>query len=264
MKNYAEVLATISKFRAKGLFFTNFYLNQKIVENWLDKLCFYEFDDFGCFCRDENGVKYLYFFLKDINDLAKALKKVREKIDGILVYEIILNDNFDYIKKISYESGFSLRLEINRMSFVGQCKTGILEFQNNIEFANFNDISRILEFLKSEFDVISERIPTKNECEEYIKNRQILVCKKDGALVGCIIFSVFGKTMLLNHIIVKREFRSLKIGQELLQKAINLASEANRFILWVRNDNEPAIKLYEKFGYKMENLKNFTFYSEFC
>ena len=134
---------------------------------------------------------------------------------------------------------------------------------NNYGINDFS-VSRILEFLKSEFDVISERIPTKNECEEYIKNRQILIGKKDGALVGCIIFSVIGKTMLLNHIVVKKEFRSLKIGQELLQKAINLASEANRFILWVKSDNEPAIKLYEKFGYKMENLKNFTFYSEFC
>ena len=103
----------------------------------------------------------------------------------------------------------------------------------------------------------------------YIKNRQILISKKDGALVGCAIFSITGKTMLLNHILVKREFRSLKIGQELLQKAINLASEANRFILWVKSDNEPAIKLYEKFGYKMENLKNFTYETrassrEFC
>ena len=56
----------------------------------------------------------------------------------------------------------------------------------------------------------------------------------------------------LNNIVVKKSCRGKGIGGEMLETLIDLCSDMNlkTFTLEVNVENTPAIKLYEKFGFK--------------
>ena len=56
----------------------------------------------------------------------------------------------------------------------------------------------------------------------------------------------------LNNIVVKKSYRNRGIGGELLEALIEFCSELRMktFTLEVDTENEPAIHLYEKFGFK--------------
>ena len=66
-----------------------------------------------------------------------------------------------------------------------------------------------------------------------------------------------------NNIAVKEEFRKMKIGELLLKTSLQLAKENN--CLWayleVREKNEPAIRLYHKFGFAVVGIRK-KYYKE--
>ena len=71
-------------------------------------------------------------------------------------------------------------------------------------------------------------------------------------LVGFAGISVCLDEATLSNIVVKKSCRGRGIGGELLESLIDICSELNlkTFTLEVNTKNEPAIHLYEKFGFK--------------
>ncbi len=61
----------------------------------------------------------------------------------------------------------------------------------------------------------------------------------------------------ITSVAVHPEFRRLKIGSKLIQKAIAATNKLNinSYTLEVRSKNEPAINLYKGFGFKEEGLR---------
>ena len=63
----------------------------------------------------------------------------------------------------------------------------------------------------------------------------------------CQYLKITNTTGIIGDLIVYKRFRRRGFGSELLQKVINETNTS--LMLWVENDNKPAINLYRKHGF---------------
>jgi putative acetyltransferase len=80
----------------------------------------------------------------------------------------------------------------------------------------------------------------------------IFLCKEQEQLAGCVAVRTFDNhTAELKRMWVRKEFRSLGIGEALLQQALDFAKVAGYHAINLDTlvIMEPAIQLYKKFGF---------------
>lgn len=88
----------------------------------------------------------------------------------------------------------------------------------------------------------------------------LVACLEDGEVVGQLGLHVFPKKPRRRHageigMAVRDDWQGKGVGSALLEAAIELADrwlDLTRLDLQVFVDNEPAIRLYEKFGFRIE------------
>lgn len=113
-----------------------------------------------------------------------------------------------------------------------------------------DDLEQMKDTLYSDFDNFWSYNVLKQELEN--KNTTYIIAKKNNEILGFAGISVCLDEATLNNIVVKKSYRNRGIGGELLDSLIDLCSDQNMktLTLEVDSQNEPAIHLYEKFGFK--------------
>ncbi len=95
-----------------------------------------------------------------------------------------------------------------------------------------------------------------NFANKYLNDHSdIYIYKKEDKVLG---FLISEKTLDENSIIllyVSKDYRRKKVGSLLLEYYINNTSINNRIILEVSSNNNAAINLYEKFGFKTISIR---------
>lgn len=110
-----------------------------------------------------------------------------------------------------------------------------------------------------------DEVIKKEELKEKINNKKIFVAKEQNHIVGYIIFDIkeknnpnmkYRKQLHIEAICVDEKNRNRGIGTELLKFVRVIAKENNctDIHLTVNEENIDAIKLYEKFGFKVMNI----------
>ena len=128
----------------------------------------------------------------------------------------------------------------------------------NITPMQLVDIDQIKDILLEEFDDFWTFSMLKQELENTNNlNSTYFVVKKNEEIVGFAgIIKIIDEITIMN-IVVKKSKRKLGIGSALLQKLIDFSREqkATSITLEVNYKNEPAIALYQKFGFKQVGLR---------
>ena len=146
-----------------------------------------------------------------------------------------------------------------------------------IELPNINDIEKInklavqvhelhVKWRPDIFNSVSEVI-NKEQLEEMINNKEIYVAKIDGMIVGYITFSIKvkqnqnpgfrnRKVLCIDAMCVDENCRGKGIGTSLLSfvKQVGIESNCTDIYLTVNEENEHAIRTYEKFGMRVKNI----------
>ena len=112
------------------------------------------------------------------------------------------------------------------------------------------DLEQMKDTLYSDFDNFWSYNILKQELEN--KNTTYIVAKENNEIVGFAGISTCLDEATLNNIVVKKSCRGRGIGGELLESLIDICGDLNAKTLTLEVDvsNEPAIHLYEKFGFK--------------
>ena len=112
------------------------------------------------------------------------------------------------------------------------------------------DLEQMKNTLYSDFDNFWSYNVLKQELEN--ENTTYIIAKEKEEVVGFAGISVCIDEATLNNIVVKKTCRGRGIGGELLESLIDICSDLNlkTFTLEVNTTNEPAIRLYKKFGFK--------------
>lgn len=110
-----------------------------------------------------------------------------------------------------------------------------------------------------------EEVITKEEFEERIQAKEIFVAKMQDEIVGYITFNIkeknnpamrYRKQLQIEAICVDEEKRGEGVGTELLEKTKEFGKEngCTDMYLTVNQENQNAIKVYEKFGFKVKSI----------
>ena len=112
------------------------------------------------------------------------------------------------------------------------------------------DLENMKDTLYSDFDNFWSYNVLKQELEN--ENTTYVIAKENSDVVGFAGISICLDEATLNNIVVKKSCRGRGIGGELLESLIDICGDLNvkTFTLEVDVSNEPAIHLYEKFGFK--------------
>ena len=134
-----------------------------------------------------------------------------------------------------------------------------LKMEINIRKATTRDFPAILSLIKelAEFEKAAEKVT--NTVEQMEAEKDLFRCfvaeNEEYGIIGMALyffayFTWVGKSLYLDDIYVKKEFRGHKIGSELLKKVFEVTNEENcKRVRWqVLNWNKPAIEMYRKCG----------------
>ncbi len=121
-----------------------------------------------------------------------------------------------------------------------------------------SDLEQISDKLQQEFDdfwtpnILKQELENKNKLNSYY-----IVAKQNHEIVGFAgIIKVIDEIHIMN-IVVKKDKRNKGIGSDLLKEIINISTklQSKAITLEVNENNEPAIKLYKKYGFNQVGLR---------
>ena len=110
----------------------------------------------------------------------------------------------------------------------------------------------------------AERYDKKSFEQELAENsKHYFVATYDNLVIGYVGLQVLGNDLNLVKIAVLPQYRKLGVGFELMQMASNFRKQNNleQYFLEVRESNQNALKLYQKFGFKQSNIRE-RYYSD--
>lgn len=110
------------------------------------------------------------------------------------------------------------------------------------------DFSRIYELGK----LLHENYENLYNLEELTKKEyfKTLVAEESKNIVGFLMYTDLDGMIDIMDIVVDNSYRRQKIGSLLMDEMITNSKEDSKFYLEVNVKNEPAIQMYEKFGFK--------------
>lgn len=204
---------------------------------------FYEPVDGGVFFfQDEGAYFQTYYALK--GDVTSAICPRREK-------PCIL----DFIFKPGKEGAFPALLEeggwrpyMKRRSAtmdVGEAaRAGVLALEEDAE--------KITELQWNHIDPYTGHCLPVDEMAEEIKNERVFASYDGARLRGYLRYSSRSRHLILENIVVSPGARGEGVGRELVEMLMAVAKEKgfSAIRLWVREDNEAAIRLYGGFPFR--------------
>lgn len=114
------------------------------------------------------------------------------------------------------------------------------------------ELKHVYEIMFGNFDTRTACIPSGEGIQQAIVEQRILVYRKNGIPVGLLHYNRTKNGTELRHLAVDSDYRDCGIGGALVR--YYLASVGGNSTVWVRCDNLPAVKVYEKYGYTADGM----------
>lgn len=241
-KQWAEEIA---QFISKGMR-TNFYASAEeflpLVEEGRISRAIFAGGSY-CFVEKEKQID-LYFFLEK-----EALPVEVPKMDKPIVLEqvALARSGISPTAEEWEAIGFEKYLQRKRL-FLSAKKTE--EEQRKVSFCKEEEAEAILQMMVDAFEPYTSALPDLETLRKDLAEHRIIAAREGETLLGFLRFGREKKVSVLWQIVVAPEGRGKGIGEGLVRDWIALErEEAAKFQLWVREDNPPAIRMYEKLGF---------------
>lgn len=221
---------------------TNFYGSAEDFLPELEKISKMEFDG-GCYLFHEKEKQTdLYFFLE----------KERKPVDlpqwdkPFVLEQVAAAKNPPALE--DWEAvGFEKYLQRKRL-FLSAKKAE--EEQRDVSFAKAEEAETILAMMEDAFEPYTSALPDLDILKKDISENHVIAVRKGETLLGFLRFGREKKVSVLWQIVVSPAGRGKGIGTALVRDWISLEREdVAKFQLWVREDNPPALKMYEALGF---------------
>lgn len=233
---------------------SNFYPDEFKIGIWIshDMLGVIKMEQSIIFLVEKKGFTCLYYCATSYPELQKAwnLLPANEKyIVDIVARGIDETANF-FLK----QNNFTKYSALYRMSKIPETSNEAYVPDSCLRNANYDDIPVIQDFFEKDFDKYVEQIPTKEELAQWIDLGHVIVSVIDNNLAGFLIYDYSPSSWYLRYWFVDSKYREKKVGASLIKEGMHRGADARRLMFWVIETNENAIKRYEHYGYKRENM----------
>lgn len=144
-------------------------------------------------------------------------------------------------------AGFVPYLQRKRL-FLSAKKTEAEE--RTVMFCKEEEAEEILHQMQAAFEPYTSALPALEALRKDLAEHRVIAAREGEKLLGFLRFGREKKVSVLWQIVVLPEGRGKGIGSGLVRDWISLErEEIAKFQLWVREDNPPALKLYEALGF---------------
>ena len=237
-KLWAEEIAA---YHSRGMK-TNFYGSAEDLLPELEKITKMEFNG-GCYLFHEKGKQFdLYFFLeKDAKPAALP------KLQTPLVLEQFAVAKNPPVLEEWEAVGFEKYLQRKRL-FLSAKKTETE--QREVSFAKAEEAEKIFSMMEDAFEPYTSALPDLETLKQDVSENRVIAFREGEKLLGFLRFGREKKVSVLWQIVVTPEGRGKSIGNSLVRDWVSLErDEVAKFQLWVREDNPPALRMYEALGF---------------
>lgn len=239
-------------------FVTNFYWDDNKHPYWIaEGSLLYEQSD-NCIlmvrrCDKFTNLFYIGTSFEAFGDLLNSLQ-----LEGMLVADVVCKGEGNAEQDAFARLGFEKYQHLYRMSHVGRIVGSDWIQDPRVMYGEKIDTTLIYNTMRRDFDPLAEQLPSIKELENYVERNQLLVIKDGDNLCGFLIFEITGVTWYLRYWYTSPDYRNKGIGAGLLRTSLIYGVDSKRQIFWVIADNENAIKRYEHYGFKRENMNDYV------
>ena len=243
---------------------TNFYFNKDMLDYWTRMaLLFHEkIGETAFFFKKDLDFFHLYYVSPSYDELGRGLEALSSR-PAIFATDVITKIGEGVaVLDIFHDHGFYRYRTLVRMCMTKSPHSQKTADSAEIRFARKDDIDKLHDILTGNFDRYAEQIPSTDEIAMDVENNKIIVKEKNGVIAGLIHYDLIGLTSHLRRWFVNPDYRDQHVGSKLLRSYFSLSHKATRFILWVLQANENAIKRYLHYGYREDNLIDTIFINQ--
>ncbi len=159
------------------------------------------------------------------------------------------------LKALFLKHGFFQYATLVRMSKINNNQAFEEIKSNHLIFADGDKANEVYNLLQKHFDPYAEQLPLIEEINAWIDKNQLIIYSDDNKQIqGFIIFECAAQTAYLRYWFVHPDHREKRIGSTLLRSFFAAGRTAKRHLFWVIESNFNAIKRYEHYGFKNEEL----------
>jgi hypothetical protein len=241
------------KARAHGSFSTNYFRQEMVGAQVLVTAT----DQTILLVNDEYDFFRLYFFTSDLVDLAQVLHHARypgEVVAGYLTKKPDKN-----VATAFEQSGFL------PIATYGRMETYQLPQQQpnpTLQYAVPADADQLHRDLFRAFNKHTDHLPTKSRLLDYIKNKQVILKRQAGQIIGAVCFQLHGLKVNYNYI-----YSLSGDGLDFLQLQNNFYGVMNQRgiragFLWINQTDTRLAALHESMGWHFDGLQDY-FYLRF-
>ena len=231
----------IAQYISRGMR-TNFYASAEEFISEAENISRIVFDG-GCylFHEKENQIDFYYFLEKEAKPMESPV------MDKPLVLEQVALAKYPPDLGEWEAIGFQKYLQRKRL-FLSAKKTEAE--QREVSFAKTEEAEIILSMMEEAFEPYTSALPDLETLEKDLAENCVIAFREGENLLGFLRFGRDKKVSVLWQIVVSPEGRGKGIGNSLVRDWISLErEEVAKFQLWVREDNPPALNMYEALGF---------------
>lgn len=229
--------------------FTNSFTPPKILDN----IEFFHFSKTVLYLESESNFARIYFCSSDLDELSGAIKSIPNKLNPTISYvEKTKNQN---LVETFIDAGYQ---EIAQYSRMKKLDFSGAQVGRDECYAVDSETAQIHQLLNQHFNPITDYLPSCQDIEQLIEQKQILVERENGKVTGFVVFRVNQRTVNFNYLL-----NCGRPGNGTVLKHSFLRCMADRKVtsgfLWVNTSNTHAQRLYERFGWQFDGLHDWFF-----
>lgn len=211
---------------------------------------------------EDHGVKRLFFYSVNLEDLCETIKNV--KPDSKCCLEILTKDKDEYTNLFE-SAGLSLKSYMMRManrdiSSVLLCEDGVISLYEDGHgiTPNVEDAATINEVLWNIFDTRISHLLSDEEIAEDIQKDQFRIEKNNKQIVSILQFIKEPRKFYINQIY--NSDNSKVVHSILIQELTKYVQEGGKYVYaWVEENNIASVKFHSKYGLEHDGLWNVVY-----
>lgn len=260
VKTYKEYQDLVSLYFTQKEY-TNDYI-QADVKYYISNNLLYEYHtNYNLFLfvekeiSDGNKGYRVYYYISNTDEIADF-----SELTNLVVEIIYRGDGYFPQAEIDYlcKCGFSINLIRDQYYGIYKDLTRSSDVDNIfVEYAsNITEVENACNLFNSSFDVLSGDYIPERYHRQLLDNGLILIAKnKQGEFLGALHQKIDKGIAWISHLAVLPEARGMHVGQALLDIFVNnnYTSDKQRYMLWVQHQNNSAVMMYTKKGFRYLN-----------
>lgn len=208
-------------------------------------------------CPDTENIVRLYYYAKDASALREVVSMLPETSERVVCDIVGKGEQTENLSQELQEAGFRFYAKFQRMMCNNLQTDDSLDL-SQVEFARPEDALEILDIVHQEFDPMTARMPSVEALTKRIESGEVFVVRKDGRIAGFTSFDSNQKRVaLLDHVIVRPEYREEKIAKKILWHKWKHHNESQYYILWINVLCDGPIRYHEKNGFQIDGMYDY-------